>query len=213
MSILSRLFGGGKNPADAARPYLDQIPGVAHQTYDPYISEGRGASQRVGSEYGDLLDNPTALIDKIMGNYHPSEGYNFEKTQLQKELKNASAAGGIAGTEYDVMRQGQGIQGLLSKDMEKYLQNALGLYRTGLTGEQGIADTGYKANEGLGTALGNNLSSQAGLAFKGQSEQNAQRTALIGAIAKALGAGAGAIFGPGGALAGGALGSSMFGGG
>jgi len=28
MSILSKLFGGGSNPAGAASPYLDQIPGV-----------------------------------------------------------------------------------------------------------------------------------------------------------------------------------------
>src|SRR3990167_9540646 len=39
MSWLSSLFHGGnsKNPADAAMPYLNQVPGVSHQGYDPYI--------------------------------------------------------------------------------------------------------------------------------------------------------------------------------
>ena len=31
------------NPSDAANPYLEQMPGVAHQYMDPYVNQGNRA--------------------------------------------------------------------------------------------------------------------------------------------------------------------------
>lgn len=214
MSILSRLFGGGKNPADAAKPYLDQIPGVGHQNYDPYINAGRDASSRTKSQYEDLMNDPTGFINKLMEAYKPSEGYQFQKEQLGKEMSNTAAAGGIAGTPLDQQNQAAGIQGLLSQDQQQFLQNALGRFDTGLKGEEGIAGRGFDASKDLADLLGGSLNQQGGLAFQGQSQQNANKSSLISALMKALGMAGGAFLGgPAGALVGGGLGSSMFGGG
>ena len=220
MSILSKLFGGGKyeDPAAAAAPYLNQIPGVGHDYYDPYVSAGRGASDRLGGEYESLLNDPTALLNKLMEGYEPSKGYQFQKDLLTKELSNTAAAGGIAGTPLDQMNQGQAIQGILSKDMQQFLANALGLYGTGLQGEEGIAGRGFQASGSLADLLGGALNQQGGLAFQGAQQRNQlksnDRNALIGMLAKALGGAAGfAAGGPLGALAGGGFGSSMYGGG
>lgn len=216
MSILSNLFGG-RNPADAAMPYLNQIPGVGHDAYDPYITAGRQAGQNTQGQYEGLMNDPTGFINKLMESYKPSEGYQFQKGELTKELGNTSAAGGFAGTEYDQMQQGKGIQGLLSQDMQQFLSNALGVYGTGLQGEQGIADKGFQASGSLADILGGSLNQQGGLAFQGQSQQNANKTAMISSLIKALGMAGGmaATGGVGGlgALAAGGFGSSMFGGG
>lgn len=217
MSILSSFFKGGKNPADAAMPYLNQIPGVGHDYYDSYINQGRGASERVGGEYDKLLSDPTGFIQKLMDSYQTSGQYGYERDKLTNELGNTAAAGGFAGNPYHQQQQGEMVQGLLSKDMQQYLQNALGVYNTGLQGEQGLADTGYDASGKLTDLLGGTLNTQAGLAFQGQSQKNANQSALFKSLMGALsgGGGLGGIgsgIGKVGSLLTGGFGSDMYGG-
>ncbi len=219
MSILAKLFGGhgggqGSNPANAAQPFLQQIPQVGHNAYDPYIQQGQAAGQRTGSQYESLMNDPQAFINKLMEGYKPSEGYQFQKGELTSQLGNAAAAGGVAGTPTDQMNQGKAIQGLLSQDQQQYLQNALGVYGTGLSGEQHAADQGFNASGSLADLLGGNLNQQANLGFQGVQQNNVNKNAMISSLIKALGIGGGAFFGGApGALIGGGLGSNMFGGG
>jgi hypothetical protein len=57
MSWLSKALGlsSSQNPANAAQPYLQQIPGVGHQNYDPYIQQGQQAGQTLQGEYGKAI--------------------------------------------------------------------------------------------------------------------------------------------------------------
>ena len=210
MSMLSKLFGGGgKNPMDAANQYLSQIPGVAHQGYDPYVNAGLDASGKTKSKYEDLMNDPTGFINKLMEGYKPSEGYQFQKEQLTKELGNTAAAGGIAGTPQDQMNQGEGIQKLLSGDMQQFLKNVLGVFDTGLEGEEGVANRGYDASGKLTDALGSALNQQGGLAFQDAQQKNKNKNDMWSMFGKALGAGAGGFFG---GVPGAAVGSKIFGG-
>lgn len=197
MSILSKLFGGdsGSNPANAAMPYLNQIPGVGHEYYDPFVNQGREAGNTVSGQYENLTHDPMSLINSIMKSYQPSEGYQFNKNLLQKEMSNTAASGGIAGTPLDQLNQAQGVHGLLSQDQQQYLQNALGLYHTGLEGEQGIANKGFASSGALADLLGGSLNQRGGLAFQGQQQQNANKTDLLHTLITALATGAGAYFG------------------
>ena len=210
MSILDDIFGIGKksNPANAAMPYLNQIPGVGHAGYDSYVNAGLDASGKTKSTYEDLMNDPTGFINKLMEAYKPSEGYGFQKDQLTKDLSNTAAAGGIAGTPQDQLNQGTAIQGLLSKDMQQWLQNALGVFGAGLSGEEGIAGRGFDASKNLTDLLGGSLNQQGGLAFQGQQQQNQNKTDLWNIFGKALGTGAGFAFGgvPGAVGASGVLG-------
>lgn len=218
MSWLSTLFGGDHddNPMEAANKYLNQIPGVAHEGYDPYVNVGQDASGKTKTAYEELINDPTGFINKLMQGYKPSEGYQFQKEQLTKELGNAAAVGGIAGTPQDQMNQGQGVQKLLSADMQQFLKNILGIYNTGLQGEEGIATRGYDASGKLTDALGGALNQQGGLAFQDAQAKNAQngadRKGIWDIFGKALGAGAGSFFGPIGTAAGTAVGGKLFGG-
>jgi len=210
MSILSKLFGGGSNPADAASPYLNQIPGVGHNSYDPYINAGKTAGQNTQGQYESMMNDPTGFINKLMEAYKPSEGYQFQQGQLMRQMGNSAASGGFAGTPMDQMNQAQGTQGLLSQDMQQFLTNALGRYDTGLQGEQGIANRGYDATGKLNDMLGGNLNQQANLGFQGVQQQNANQAGLFKALSQLLGMGIG-----GGAFGklGGGMSSGMYGGG
>jgi hypothetical protein len=186
MSLLDSIFGT-RSGKDAANPYLNQIPGVAHQGYDPYVNEGREASGTTKSTYEDLIKDPTGFINKLMQGYKPSEGYQFQKEQLEKELGNTAAAGGIAGTPLDQMGRGEAVQKLLSGDMQQFLQNVLGEFHTGLKGEEGIAERGYNATGKLTDTLGNALNQQGGLAFQDTQNKNQNTKDLWGIFGKALG--------------------------
>lgn len=208
MSMLSKLFGGhGKSPMDAANKYLSQIPGVGHQGYDPYINEGLDASDKTKSKYEELLGDPTAFINKLLEGYQPSEGYQFQKDQLTKDLSNTAAAGGIAGTPQDQFNQGEAIQKLLSGDMQQFLQNVLGAFNTGLQGEEGIAGRGFDASKSLTDLLGGALNQQGGLAFQNQQQKNQNKNDLWNMFGKALGAGGGFALG---GLPGAKIGSNIF---
>lgn len=218
MSWLSDLFGGGNgnnSPMNSANTYLNQIPGVAHQGYDDYVNAGKDASGKTKGAYEGMMNDPTGFINKLMQGYKPSEGYQFQKEQLTKELGNTAAMGGIAGTPQDQMNQGQGVQKLLSGDMQQFLQNVLGRFDTGLKGEEGLATRGYDASGKLTDMLGNNFAAQSGMAFQNAQQQNKDRNNKWSMFGKALGGGAGAI---GGYLTGGIPGAitggiSGFGGG
>jgi hypothetical protein len=206
MSWLSKLFGGNDSPMDSANKYLDQIPGVGHQGYDEYINQGKDASGKTKTAYEDMLNDPTGFINKLMEGYKPSEGYNYQKEQLQKELGNTAAAGGIAGTPLDQENQGTQIQKLLSGDMQQFLTNVLGRYDTGLKGEEGIAGRGFDASKQLTDLLGGSLNQQGGLAFQDQQQKNQNKNDLWSMFGKALGTGAGfALGGPFGAALGGSI--------
>lgn len=209
MSWLSKLFGGGddNSPMDAANQYLNQIPGVGHQGYDPYINEGRDASGKTKSKYEELFNDPTAFINKLMEGYKPSEGYQFQKEQLTKELGNKAAAGGVAGTPLDQMNQGQAVQKLLSADQQQFLKNVLGVFNTGLEGEEGIAGRGFDASKMLTDLLGGALNQQGGLAYKDQVDKNQRKTDLWSMFGKALGAGTGFALG---GVPGAKVGASIF---
>jgi hypothetical protein len=198
MSLLSKLFGGGSNksPMDAANPYLNQIPGVGHDAYDPYIKSGMDASGKTQGQYESLMNDPTAFINKLMESYKPSEGYQFQKDQLTKEMSNTAAAGGVAGTPQDQLNQAEGVQGLLGKDMQQFLQNVFGAFNTGLQGEQGIADKGFDASKQLADLLGGALNQQGGLAFQGQQQANKNKNDMWSMFGKALGGGIGMASNP-----------------
>ncbi len=93
------------------------------------------------------------------------------------------------------MNQGEQLQKLLSGDQQQWLSNILGVYNTGLQGEQGEATQGYDASQKLGDLLGGSLQQQGGLAFNQSQQKNKDRNALIQTLIKALSGGAGMAFG------------------
>lgn len=201
MSWLSKALGlsSSQNPANAAQPYLQQIPGVGHQYYDPYIQQGQQAGQALQSEYGKQLD-PATFMNQIMEQYKPSEAYQGRQDDLMKQMAAVAGQGGYAGTPMAQRQYGEQANRIMSEDQQQYLQNALGIYGQGISGEQQIAGRGYEAGGSMADLLGSNLNQQGGLAFQGQGQQNQQRQDLMKALAQMLGGGMGFATQPTGSM-------------
>lgn len=186
-SALGDWFGKSDNPADYARRYYDQIPGVMKPYYDPYIEAGRGALGRSQQEYGNLLDDPTSITNRIGSHYQESPGYQFALDQGEQAVTNAQAAGGMAGSPQHQQLAAQLAAQMANQDYNNWMRQQLGLYETGLSGMGGLNQMGYGASTGLGENLGRALMNQGNLAYTGKQNENQQSGSMWGNI---LGAGA-----------------------
>jgi hypothetical protein len=186
-----------ENPEQEANKYLGQIPDIEKQYYNPFIQGGQDAGNILKGQYGSMVDDPTGFINKILSQYKQSAGAKYQTGLVAKEIGNTAAAGGYAGTPEAQRQFGQEASDINSQDMQQFLQNALGVYGTGLSGEQDFYNKGFNASGSLADALASVLGSQGGLAFNQGTQSNMDRQALMNALMKALAQGGGAQAGGG----------------
>jgi len=188
-ALAANKFGGGATDSVGnANQYLNQIPGLAEKNLSPYIKPGQQSQD---------------FVNQIMQGYKPSEGYNFQQGELNKNLTAAANSGGYAGGEYDQGQRGKLMQGLLSQDMQQWLDNVLGVH-----------NKSFDASRELNDIQGGALNQQGSMAFGQGENQNQQRQNLMNQLLKlAAGAAGGAIGGPVGAGIGSAAGGAIGGGG
>jgi hypothetical protein len=194
MSWLSNLFGGGKNPADAAMPYLNQIPGQTNQYMQPFFQAGKDALNPLQDQYKNLLGDPGGFMNKIGGSYQQSPGFKVAMEQALTAGNHAAAAGGMSGTPTDQFNQMKMATDLSNQDYNNWMTNALGLYGQGLSGEQGMAQMGQQSGQSMADMIAQTLAQQGNLAFQGQSQKNQNQKDMWGNIFK--GAGSLAAFNP-----------------
>lgn len=185
------LFSSGKNPADRAMPYLEQIPGAVQPYYQPYIDQGRQAGEQAGSMYGRMAQDPMQYLQELMSGYNVSDGYKAKEQRLLDTAHNTAVAGGYAGLPYDERQRSEMVSALMSDDMQQWLNNVLGVQGMGLGGQQHLADQGFQASTGYGDIVGGSLNQRAGAMFQGQQQRNQDKAGLRSMLAQALGAGAG----------------------
>lgn len=193
------LFGRpAQNPADQAMPYLDQVPGIGKQYYDPFIQQGQQAQQQVNPLYERMSQDPSQFVNALMQNYSPSEGYRFKEREMNRAAQNTAASGGFAGTENDQMARADMIRGLLGGDMQEFFQNVMGVQGQGLQGQENRIGRGYESSGQLADYLGNALGNQANLRFEGQNAKNqasmGKRNSFLNFLGNMAGAGAGAYY-------------------
>lgn len=186
LSILDRYFGDHKNPADAAMPYANRIGPESGAIFDkginylnPYMKAGGAELPGLTKEYGNMVNDPNSIWNKIGGQYSASPGFQAALKQALGGIGNAAAAGGMAGSPQHQFQAGSMATDMVNKDFYNYMSQVLGLHKEGLAGEQGIADTGFKAAMGAGElssqkarAMAEALAAQADLAGEGQRYDN-----------------------------------------
>lgn len=185
MSWLSEALhdgGRGRNPADAAMPYLEQIPGTVKPYLEPYSQQGQESSQLLADSLKGLLSDPSGFINQIMEGYEPSAGYQARKKEMLGQAGNTAAAGGFRGTDSDVRNQLGITDELMSKDQQDWLKNVLGVFGTGLQGEGSLMQGGLNASESLASTLANMLGSEATAQFRGSEAQEQRHNDLMKSI-------------------------------
>lgn len=102
MGFGSSLFGGGKNAAHEANKYLDKIPGMEKEYFDPFINRGNAAYGKFNPITSSMLTDPAGFLEKMMQGYEPSRGFQLKKDQMLKAAGNTAAAGGMRGSMMDI---------------------------------------------------------------------------------------------------------------
>ena len=187
MSWLSDFFKGGKNPADAAMPYLDQIAPMEHAAYDPYIQRGNEASNTLMPQFNQMSSDPAAFLESLMKNYQPSRGYQLQNDEMRRSAGNTAAAGGMRGSLNDISNEARISDTLMGNDMQQWLKNVLGIETAGQGGLQHTSDQGFNATQGMTGDLSNVLGTQGTLAFQGQANQNKSLSDLLSGLLKGVG--------------------------
>lgn len=203
MSWLSDFFKGGKNPADAAMPYLNQIPGQTQQYQQPYFDAGKNQLPGLQDQYSQLMNDPGGRMNKIGEGFQQSPGFQFAMDQAMQGGNHAAAAGGMAGSPQHEQQNMQMATNLGNQDYNNWMQNALGMYGQGLQGSQGMANQGQQAGQSMADMIAQTLAQQANLQFQGQRQQNQNKNDMWGNAMKLGGAALGGFAGgPWGAFAG-----------
>jgi hypothetical protein len=191
MSWFDDIFG--KNPADAASAYTGQIPGAVSPYLNPYFEAGKGAIPSLQEQYKQLLSDPGGFMNKLAGSYKESPGLQHNIAQAMQAGGHAAAAGGMAGSPQHEQQNMEAATDISSKDYNQYMQNMLGLYGQGLSGQQGMAGMGQQAGQSMADLISQALNQQGAYAYQGQAGRNQNRSSIFSNLLGAFG-GLGGLF-------------------
>jgi hypothetical protein len=142
-------------------PYIDMMNTYRPmQDYiTPYTDAGKqglsGLQALLSGQLSNMTSNPTGLEDSIMSKYQSSPYATEQMRALTQAQNNAAAAGGTLGTPQMQQELAERLQGVIGKDQQQYLQNAIQPYEYGL----GQMQQGYGQQIGAGE-FGTNLQNQ-----------------------------------------------------
>lgn len=189
-SGLGGLGNPGKNPADAAMPYLDQISDKGGKPLQPYMDYGEKSLPVLQNQYESLINGPGKKLNSIGEDFQQSPGFKFALEQALGAANRSSAAGGMAGSPANQQESMTLATNLANQDYYNWLGGATGLYGKGLQGEEGMADRGANAGKSMSDLIAQQLSQQANLAYQGEKQKNESSSAnwgsIFGGIASAL---------------------------
>jgi len=164
---------------------LDDIATMYKNMYNPYIQAGYQSLSDLQDKYGQLMD-PTQHMADIMGHYQESPYAQTQQNELQRALGSTAAAGGFSGSPYHQHQVAQNVQNVLSKDMQNYLKDALGIEQEGISGEQGLEQQGLQSTQQLAEALGGIMGQQGELGFQEQRGLGQKASGLGNALSQLL---------------------------
>lgn len=155
---ISSLFGGGgaEKAAQQEQAELEaaqrQIQGATQQGLG-LLSPFQGAGQfAISPLEGMLGQDPTDIVNKILGQFQESPGQQFQKQQAQQALQNQMASAGLGGSGEAIQRSGQLAQQLASQGQQGFLQNVLGQRQQQMGGLESMFSGGLSA-AGQGASL------------------------------------------------------------
>jgi len=159
------------NPADAANPYLNQIPQFGREAYQDFINQGKTAFGKL-PDYESMANSPIDFLNMLMSQYQPSAGYQHRFNEALKAAGAGAAAGGVAGTPSDIINRADIVNQVLGQDQQQFLNNVLGLQGLGTAGLENQVERGYNAATGLADYLGGAYGQMGQNAFAGRQQQN-----------------------------------------
>jgi len=173
----SLFGGGGEDPND----YLDMIKPMLEEQYGPYRDRGLAAGNTLDQQYAQMLSNPAAMQAMLGSGYQQSPGYQYSMDQAMNAGTMAAASGGRLGTSSHQQEAMKTATGLADQDYWNYYNQNANLFNKGLSGTEGMYNTGYNATNQMASGLGNLYGSQANMAYTNQQNQSQMLSSLLGA--------------------------------
>lgn len=204
MSWLSSFFHPEKG-YDAAQAQLDKYYNNAQGRLQPYNQNGQDTYGKYSGAMDKLL-NPAALQDEWSKNYKESDIAKQNEAMASQSGLNAAQQMGLGGSSPALQAIQSGTAGIVAGDRQKYLDDLMQKYMTGIGIGSDIYGTGANA---AGKQSENDMNMGTNSAQTQFNKTNAQGD-MFG---KLLGAGAGLVGSAVGGPIGGALGGALGGGG
>jgi hypothetical protein len=200
MSWLSSFLHPEKS-YDTAQQQLDQYYNQGQGYLNPYNQNGQDA---YGGYKGamDKLLNPAALQDEWSKNYKESDLAKQNEAMASQQGLNAAQQMGLSGSSPAIQAIQSGTSGIVAQDRQKYLDDLMQKYMTGI----GIGQDIY----GKGASAANSMSQNA--MTQGQNSAQTQfnkKNAQGDLFGKLLGGGIGLVGSALGGPIGGALGAGL----
>lgn len=190
---LGGLFSDWTNPADAGMGYLDELKKQLPGYYQDYISRGGRMGDMAEGQYGQLMNDPGSRLNQIGAGYQQSPGFQNALKQALAGANASAAAGGMIGSPMSQYQNMQEATNLANQDYDKWMQNALGLYGTGLSGAQNMYGIGANASNNMAGNMAQLAGTQAQLAYEGQNAQNQHEGGFWGNLMGGIGSLAGGL--------------------
>lgn len=191
--LLASLFSGDPSaPYKAGMDKMKEYTGQAASFQNPFYSAGTAAIP----EYQDWLkgmSDPTKFINDIMGQYTESPYSKYEQDQAMRAAKNMGSASGLTGSTPLQLQAQENASNIANKDMERWLQDVLGIntqYGSGLQREIGSGQESANQLTRLFSELARQLSAGA---FGSKMADMKNTGGMFGDLAS-IGTGIGSLF-------------------
>lgn len=186
--IASGLFNmfGAQDPSAAANPYLSGIEGGMNKYLSPYMDAGKSAMGTLMGQYGGLVNDPGAMMNKIGAGFQQSPGFQFQTQQAGDAANRASAAGGMLGSPMQQQNIASTVNGLAQQDYGNYMNRGMSMYNQGLSGLSHVGDMGLQGAGMMSQGLLQQLLAQAQNAYAGAANSNQSMGGGIGSLASGI---------------------------
>lgn len=163
-----------QNPANSAMPYLQQVPDMAKQYYNPYIDVGNSAMNKFAPQMESLAtpEGAKANYNSLAEGFETNPGTQYAIDNASKQTNQYAAAGGMAGSPTEQLAIADETEKLTYQDFDNYMKMVSGYQQTGFGGESDLMHQGYGASNELAQMLARNLSEQSAYAYAGARNQN-----------------------------------------
>ncbi len=200
MSWLSSFLHPDKS-YEAAQKELEKYYQQAQQTQQPYNQAGLETLPKYSGAMDKLLD-PSKLEDEWSKNYQESDIAKQNEAMGTQHGLNAASAMGLMGSSPALQAIQSGTSGIVAQDRQKYLDDLMQKYMTGI----GIGQDIYGKGAGAANTMSQNSMNMGTNSAENTFNQNNAQGDLFG---KLLGYGAGMVGSALGGPIGGALGSGL----
>lgn len=141
----------GKNPADAASPYMDQAGDHIRDYYNqatgylnPYNDAGKGALDQYSNMVAPMA-NPQEFYNNMMSGFQLSPAQKFAQQQGLDAISNNMAMRGLSGSGSMAKALEDYAQNNTAQAQQQYFNNLSGIYNQGLQGYGNLMNQGFNA--------------------------------------------------------------------